>query len=43
MNPVVSDPATTAVRVEAVEPTGVAVSVDEVIAAGFTPFGVQET
>jgi hypothetical protein len=39
----VADPLTVVVRIEAVELTGVAVSVDDVTAAGLTPCGVQET
>ena len=39
----VAGPVTVAVRTGADELTGVAVRVDEITAAGFTPFGVQET
>jgi hypothetical protein len=41
--PLVIAPATLVVRTGAVELTGVAVSVDEMIAAGFTAGGVQAT
>jgi hypothetical protein len=43
MTPVVADPVTVVVRIEAVELTGIALSVDDVTAAGFTALGVQET
>jgi hypothetical protein len=43
MTPSVADPATVVVRTEAVELTGVAVTVVDATAAGFTPFGIQET
>jgi hypothetical protein len=43
MIPAVVPPVTVVVRIEAVELTGVAVRVDDVIAAGFIPFGLQET
>ncbi len=43
MTPVVAGPATVVVRIEAVELTGLAVSVDDVTAAGLTALGVQET
>ena|SRR5215469_14631752 len=43
MSPVVADPTTVVVRIDAVDEIGVAVRVDEVIAIGLTPFGVQDT
>ena len=43
MIPFVAVPVTVVVRMEAVELTGVAVSIDEVMATGFNPFGVQAT
>ena len=43
MTPLVADPATVVVRVGAGELIGVAVSVDDMTAAGFIAFGVQET
>jgi hypothetical protein len=42
MTPLVADPVTLVVRFEAAELlTGVAVNVDDVIAAGFTPLNVH--
>jgi hypothetical protein len=41
-NPFAADPVTLVVTAKAVELTGVAVMVEEMIAAGLTPFGVQE-
>jgi hypothetical protein len=43
MTPFVPGPVTVVVRMEAVELTGVAVSVDDVMVTGLTPFGVQAT
>jgi len=42
MTPVVADPITVVVRIEAVELTGVAVTVDEVTVAGLATLGFQE-
>ena len=43
MSPAMTGPVTVTVRLDAVELTGVAVMVEEVIATGFTPLGVQDT
>jgi len=43
MTPLVTVPVTFVVSTEFVGPTGVAASIDDVTASGFTPVGVQAT